>query len=83
MKFERNFCQNEVHYTNGRQARFIDDESTEPHFMKHQSLTDPRLVVNLTEAIPLCNILYTVSTQHQYSDIMYAIGYTVATCFDR
>ena len=32
----------------------------------------------------LYNILYTVSTQqHQYSDIMYAIGYTVATCFDR
>jgi len=28
-------------------------------------------------------ILYTVSTQqHQYSDIMYAIGYTVATYFD-
>ena len=28
------------------------------------------------------NILYTVSTQHQYDDIMYAIGYTVTTCFD-
>jgi len=28
-------------------------------------------------------MLYTVSTQHQYSDIMYAVGYTVATCFDR
>jgi len=29
-------------------------------------------------------MLYTVSTQqHQYSNIMYAIGYTVATCFDR
>jgi len=30
------------------------------------------------------NILHTISTQqYQYSDIMYAIGYTVATCFDR
>jgi len=30
------------------------------------------------------NILYTSSPQqHQYSNIMYAIGYTVATCFDR
>ena len=29
-------------------------------------------------------VLYTVSTQqHQYSNIMYAIGYIVATCFDR
>ena len=29
-------------------------------------------------------IIYTVSTQqHQYSNTMYAIGYTVATCFDR
>jgi len=29
------------------------------------------------------NILYTVSTQQlQYSDIMYAVGYNVATCFD-
>ena len=29
-------------------------------------------------------MLYTVSTQqHQYSDIMRAIGYTVATGFDR
>ena len=29
-------------------------------------------------------ILYTISTQqHQYSNIMYAIGYTVATCCDR
>ena len=34
--------------------------------------------------LPLYNILYTVSTQQQkYSNIMYAIGYTVATCFDR
>ena len=33
---------------------------------------------------PVNNILYTVSTQqHQYSNIMYAIGYNVATCFDR
>ena len=35
----------------------------------------------------LCNLyntLHTVSTQqHQYSDIIYAIGYTLATCFDR
>jgi len=23
------------------------------------------------------NILYTVSTQYQYSDVMYAVGYTV------
>ena len=30
------------------------------------------------------NILYTVNTQqHQYSDIMYAVGYAVAACFDR
>jgi len=40
----------------------------------------------LTEAIPLCNnncIIYTVNTQqHQYSNIGYAIGYTMATCFD-
>jgi len=29
-------------------------------------------------------IIYTVSTQqHQYSNIMYVTGYTVATCFDR
>jgi len=29
----------------------------------------------------LYNILYTVSTQqHQYSDIMYAVGYSMATC---
>jgi len=32
----------------------------------------------------LYNILYTVSTQqHQYSNITHAIGYTMATCFDR
>jgi len=32
----------------------------------------------------LYNTLYTVSTQqHQCSDIIYAIGYTVAKCFDR
>jgi len=30
----------------------------------------------------LCNTLYTVSTQqHQYSNIMYAIDYTMATFF--
>jgi len=30
------------------------------------------------------NILYTVRTQeHQYSNIMYATSYTMATCFDR
>jgi len=36
---------------------------------------------DLVKALPfqLCNTLYTVSTQHQYSDIMYVIGYTVAT----
>jgi len=34
--------------------------------------------------ILLYDILYTVSTQqHPYRDIMYAIVYTVATCFDR
>jgi len=33
--------------------------------------------------LQLYNILYTVSTQQQYSYIMNAIGYTVATCFDR
>jgi len=32
----------------------------------------------------LYNILYTVSTQqYRYSNIMYVIGYTMATCFDR
>ena len=46
------------------------------------------LNMNLTKAIPLCNnnctINYTPSVHnHQYSNIMYAIGYTVATCFDR
>jgi len=31
----------------------------------------------------ICRI-YTVSTQqHQYSNIMFAVGYTVATCFNR
>jgi len=32
----------------------------------------------------LYNILYKVSTQqHKYNDIMYAIDYIMATCFDR
>ena len=33
--------------------------------------------------LPLQYIIYRQYTTHQYSDIMYAIGYTVATCFDR
>ena len=28
-------------------------------------------------------VLHNVSTHNQYSNIMYAIGYTVATCFER
>ena len=39
--------------------------------------------VRRAQCIQLYNILYTVNTQqYQYSDIMYAVGYTVATCFD-
>ena len=42
-----------------------------------------RAMKNQSNLLILYNILHTVSTQHQYSNIMYAIGYTMATCFDR
>jgi hypothetical protein len=44
MKFKINFWQNKLHYQNGRWSRSIDHESTEPHIMEDQSLTEPRLV---------------------------------------
>ena len=45
-------------------------------------LCSVRLAMDYVELFVLYNI-YTVSTQHQNSDIMYATGYTVATCLDR
>jgi len=39
--------------------------------------------MSVSKYLLMYNILYTVSTQQlQYSDITYAVGYTVATCFD-
>jgi len=58
---------------------------TEKASREHKRLVILLIVWNhdVGNMMSLYNILYTVSTQHQYNDIMYAIGYTVATCFDR
>ena len=58
------------------------DTDTKIEYVRHVPSKQRGCAVG--EMQPLYNILYTVSTQqHQYNVIMYAIGYTVATCFDR
>ena len=47
-------------------------------FMRKEAKSMPDFKVRVSTLYDLYNILYTVSTQHQYSDIMYAVGYTVA-----